>query len=124
MTFWKGWRNRPIARCTDIAGVSKVTVAIERVWNSPAVRFDEDCIDAVSRAAEAQGYAGRKIVSGAGHDSAYIARVAPTTMIFIPCEKGISHNELEKAEPEHVAAGANVLLQAVLDTDARLAARG
>ncbi|MGE5095462.1 MAG: Zn-dependent hydrolase, partial [Betaproteobacteria bacterium] len=44
----------------------------------------------------------------------YLARVAPTAMIFIPCEGGISHNELEAARPEHVEAGANVLLHAVL----------
>jgi N-carbamoyl-L-amino-acid hydrolase len=45
--------------------------------------------------------------------------VVPTAMIFIPCEKGISHNEIEKAEYEHVAAGANVLLRAVLEYDNR-----
>ena len=64
------------------------------------------------------------MVSGPGHDSAYINRVAPAAMIFVPCEGGLSHNELEKAEPEHVAAGANVLLRAVLETDRRLAEQG
>jgi len=106
-----------------IAGASAVEVEFQRVWDSPAVRFDGGCVDAVRRAAADQGYASREIVSGAGHDAAYMARVAPTAMIFVPCEKGISHNEIEKAEPEHVAAGANVLLRAVLDTDARLAER-
>ncbi len=105
----------------DIARVSGLQVAIERVWDSPAVRFDADCVDAVRRAAAAGGYPAREIVSGAGHDSAYIARVAPTTMIFVPCEGGLSHNEAEKAEPEHVTAGANVLLRAVIETDQRLA---
>ncbi len=78
---------------------------------------------AVARAAAAAGYPARKIVSGAGHDSAYIARVAPTTMVFVPCEGGLSHNEAEKSEPEQVTAGANVLLRAVLETDQRLAER-
>jgi N-carbamoyl-L-amino-acid hydrolase len=55
------------------------------------------------------------IISGAGHDAAYIARVAPTSMIFIPCEDGLSHNELEKANKIDVIAGANVLLHAVLN---------
>ena len=82
--------------------------------------FDPDCIAAVERAAAAQGLPARRITSGAGHDSAYIARVAPTAMIFVPCDGGVSHNELENTSPEHVAAGANVLLQAVLETDARL----
>jgi N-carbamoyl-L-amino-acid hydrolase len=107
-----------------IAAASAVEVVFEQTWNSPAVRFDSSCVDAVRRAASDQDFPCREIVSGAGHDAAYMARVAPTAMIFVPCEKGISHNELEKAEPEHVAAGANVLLRAVLDTDARLSGHG
>ena len=109
-----------------IAGIvaeGKVTAQVEQVWDSPAVHFNEECIAAVARAAEACGYPARKIVSGPGHDSAYIARVAPTSMIFVPCEGGLSHNELEKTEPEQVTAGANVLLRAVLDTDQRFAER-
>lgn len=101
----------------------KVQAQVERVWDSPAVHFNEDCIAAVTRAAESQGYPARRIVSGPGHDSAYIARVAPTSMIFVPCEGGLSHNEAEKTEPEQVTAGANVLLRAVLDTDQRFAER-
>jgi N-carbamoyl-L-amino-acid hydrolase len=99
---------------------SGITFTFDRIWDSPAVHFDEGCVSSVAAASEALGYSSRRITSGAGHDAAYIARVAPTTMIFVPCEKGISHNELEKAEPADVAAGANVLLAAVLDTDARL----
>ena len=101
----------------------KSTAKVEQVWDSPAVHFNEDCIAAVARAAEAQKYPARRIVSGPGHDSAYVARVAPTSMIFVPCEGGLSHNELEKTEPEQVTAGANVLLRAVLDTDQRFAER-
>ena len=114
-----GAARRHSPRSSAAAGVD---AEFERVWDSPAVHFDPACIEAVARArAAAQGYPAREIVSGAGHDAAYIARVAPTTMIFVPCEKGISHNEPEKTEPEQVAAGANVLLHAVLATDARLA---
>ena len=51
------------------------------------------------------------------------ARVAPTTMVFVPCEKGLSHNEAEHAEKSDVVAGANVLLRAVLETDQRLTER-
>ncbi|MGH7117880.1 MAG: Zn-dependent hydrolase [Acetobacteraceae bacterium] len=103
---------------------SSVTVSWQRIWNSPAVHFDPDCVSAVRQAASSRGYPAREIVSGAGHDSAYVAAVAPTAMIFVPCERGISHNELEKAEPEHVAAGADVLLQAVLSMDSLLAEQG
>ena len=111
------------AELNAIAAADGITLALERVWNSPPVHFAEECVGAVRDAARDLGYAWREIISGAGHDAAYVAAVAPTAMIFVPCERGISHNELEKAEPEHVAAGANVLLRAVLATDARLADR-
>ena len=54
-------------------------------------------------------------LSGAGHDAVYMARLAPAGMIFIPCKDGISHNEIESATPEHISAGANVLLHAMLE---------
>ncbi len=60
------------------------------------------------------------MISGVGHDAVYISRVAPTTMIFVPCRGGISHNEAESTSLEHCAAGAQVLLNAVLEFDRRL----
>jgi N-carbamoyl-L-amino-acid hydrolase len=63
------------------------------------------------------------MISGAGHDAAYVARVAPAAMIFVPCRDGISHNEAEFSSKEQCAAGAQVLLQAVLDYDRQLAER-
>ena len=66
------------------------------------------------------GYTTRDMVSGAGHDAAYLARVVPTTMIFVPCAGGISHNEEESTTFEECAAGAQVLLNAVLEYDRRL----
>ncbi len=62
----------------------------------------------------------RDMVSGAGHDAAYIARVAPTTMIFVPCAGACSHNEAESTTLEECAAGSQVLLEAVLADDAAL----
>ena len=90
---------------------------LENIWNSPSMKFDKECVSIVRTAAEDFGYSHRDIVSGAGHDAVYIARVVPTAMIFIPCENGISHNETEKTEPEQVAAGANVLLSTVVTRD-------
>jgi len=104
-----------------IAAASDLEIEFKQIWNSPAVHYDPQCIESVRRGVAARGYPAREIVSGPGHDSVYISRVAPTAMIFIPCEKGLSHNEMEKTEPEQVEAGANVLLRAVLDTDQRLA---
>ena len=93
------------------------------IWQQPAVKFDPDCVAAVRRAAEVSGYSARDIVSGAGHDAAYISRVAPSAMVFVPCRDGISHNEAEFSSKEQCAKGAQVLLQAVLDYDRQLAER-
>ncbi|MCH7601049.1 MAG: M20/M25/M40 family metallo-hydrolase [Myxococcales bacterium] len=102
---------------SEISARHQVSKTLERIWDSPPVRFDADCIDAVRTAVQANGQPHREITSGAGHDAVYVSRVAPTAMIFIPCKGGISHNEIESAEPEHVAAGASVLLDAVLARD-------
>jgi N-carbamoyl-L-amino-acid hydrolase len=93
----------------------------KRIWESPPVAFDPDCIACVREGAEKSGLPAREIISGPGHDAAYIARVVPTTMIFVPCEKGISHNEAESTTREECAAGAQVLLNAVLAYDRRFA---
>lgn len=92
-----------------------LTVAIQLVSDYPAVPFHPDCKDAVRRAANKLGYSNMDIVSGAGHDAVYMAGLAPTGMIFIPCKDGISHNEIEDTLPEQVTAGANVLLHAMLE---------
>jgi beta-ureidopropionase / N-carbamoyl-L-amino-acid hydrolase len=92
------------------------------VWNSPAVRFDPVLIDCVREGVARSGFSACDIASGAGHDAAYTARVMPTTMIFVPCKDGMSHNEAESTKPEECAAGAQVLLNAVLAYDARLGA--
>jgi N-carbamoyl-L-amino-acid hydrolase len=92
-----------------------VTIAVTEIWTSPPVAFDPACVGAVRAATDALGLKNRDMVSGAGHDSCYVARVAPTAMIFVPCEGGISHNEIENATRDDLAAGCNVLLHAVLD---------
>jgi beta-ureidopropionase / N-carbamoyl-L-amino-acid hydrolase len=96
-----------------------LTFEEKMIWNSPAVRFDSEMIDCVRRAAAKSGHAMRDMVSGAGHDAAYIARVAPTTMIFVPCAGGVSHNEAESTSFEECGAGTQVLLEAVLAYDQR-----
>ncbi len=99
----------------------KLTYEEKRIWHSPAVRFDPNLIDCVRKGAEKAGFSHRDMVSGAGHDAAYVARVAPTTMIFVPCAGGISHNEAESTSFEECAAGAQVLLNALLEYDRTLA---
>ena len=98
-----------------------VAIDLERSWDSPAVRFDPALLDAVRAGAARAGLATRPMVSGAGHDAAYTARRVPSAMIFVPCEGGLSHNEAEATSPGECAAGAQVLLNAVLEYDGRFA---
>lgn len=102
------------AAADRIARECKVEVAVQQVVYFPPSEFDPALVGSVRSAARDLGYAARDIVSGAAHDAVYMARVAPTAMVFIPCEGGISHNEIESARPEHVEAGCNVLLHAAL----------
>ncbi len=94
---------------------SGLDVKIELVSSYSAIGFHADCIHAVARAAQQLGYSNMPVVSGAGHDAVYMAKLAPSGMIFIPCKDGISHNEIEDAKAEHITAGCNVLLHAMLE---------
>ena len=87
---------------------------LDAVWRSPAVRFSDRCIEAVRAAAEHCGYRSMPLMAGAGHDSVHTSDIAPTGMIFVPCEGGVSHNEAERITPAQAEAGANVLLHAAL----------
>jgi N-carbamoyl-L-amino-acid hydrolase len=119
-------RNASEALCdamdADIRGVaarlsaeSGLAIDVKLVTSFPATQFHADCVDAVARATKALGYSHMEAVSGAGHDAVYMAKLAPAGMIFIPCKDGISHNEIEDAKPEHITAGCNVLLHAMLE---------
>jgi N-carbamoyl-L-amino-acid hydrolase len=119
-------RNASDALCdamdADIRGVAAklsaetgLPINIEQVSAYPAQPFHPDMIAAVQRGADTLGYSNMRCVSGAGHDAVYMARLAPAGMIFIPCKDGISHNEIEDAKPEHITAGCNVLLHAMLE---------
>ena len=90
-------------------------ITIEQVSYFPPCPFEEGCVNAVRGAAADLGYSAMEVVSGAGHDAVYMARLAPAGMVFVPCKDGISHNEIESAEPAHLEAGCNVLLHAMLD---------
>ncbi|NHN84084.1 hydantoinase/carbamoylase family amidase [Acetobacter musti] len=105
-------------RFPDIAESCGVTLDIVQIWDAPAVHFSPACIDMVAEAAAEGGYSARRMVSGPGHDAAYLASVAPTSMIFVPCKDGLSHNEEESILEPDAEAGANVLLRAVLKADA------
>jgi N-carbamoyl-L-amino-acid hydrolase len=101
--------------CVAVGEAEKLSVTLDQILHFAAQPFDARCVAAVRGAADRLGHAHMDIVSGAGHDAVYMARVAPAAMIFVPCEGGISHAEIENATPADVAAGCDVLLQAVLE---------
>ena len=94
---------------------SGLSITLEQVSYFPPCPFEEGCVKAVEKATKELGYSHMEAVSGAGHDAVYMARLAPAAMVFVPCKDGISHNEIEDAKPEHLEAGCNVLLHAMLD---------
>ena len=101
--------------CQEAASASGLEAEVKEFWYFPPTPFHRDLVAAVRDAAAAQSYPHQDIISGAGHDAVYMARIAPSAMVFVPCVGGISHNEIEDAKPEDLTAGCNVLLNAVLD---------
>ena len=101
----------PLAR--KAAGVCEVKVT-PTLHDDPCI-FDTDVVNTIEQAANALAVPNMRLPSGASHDANYMARVCPTGMIFVPCEKGVSHNEAENAKPEDLAAGARVLTATLLD---------
>ena len=104
------WR----AACDEVARQHNVTIEVEQVGQFEPTPFDPSLVEKIRLGAAHRGLSVMDIVTGAGHDAVYMAAVAPTAMIFVPCKDGISHNEIEDAKPEHLEAGANVLLDAMI----------
>jgi beta-ureidopropionase / N-carbamoyl-L-amino-acid hydrolase len=86
---------------------------IERISAVPPVAFNRGVIDLVRAKAAGLTLSHMDMPSGAGHDAMHIAHLCPTGMIFVPCERGISHNEAENAKPADLAAGARVLAEVI-----------
>jgi N-carbamoyl-L-amino-acid hydrolase len=99
--------------CREIAKAAQVEVEITDFWYFPPTPFEKRLVDRVRDAAEAQRLPHRDIVSGAGHDAVYMARVAPTAMVFVPCKDGISHHPAEDASPDDAALAAEIILNAI-----------
>ncbi|NWC55450.1 Zn-dependent hydrolase [Pseudomonas veronii] len=92
-----------------------LTFELTATADFPPLDFHPACINAVRDAADALGLSHMDIVSGAGHDAIFVAELGPAGMIFVPCEGGISHNEIENAAPDDLAAGCAVLLRAMVN---------
>lgn len=100
--------------CKDVAAAHHVEVELKDVQYFRPTPFDPDLVGKVRQGAANRGLPAMDIVTGAGHDAVYMASVAPTAMIFVPCKDGVSHNEIEDAQPQHLEAGCNVLLDAMV----------
>lgn len=99
----------------EIAGCK---VSFQAAWKRNSVKFAENLVQHVEDTAKELGYSYKRMYSGAGHDAQYVCDVLPTTMIFVPSEKGHSHCELEYTPDENCYKGVNVLLNTVLAVDA------
>jgi N-carbamoyl-L-amino-acid hydrolase len=104
------------AKAAEICAALGVGCAVEAVGHFDPVTFDPKLVASVRKAAEDLGYSHMNIISGAGHDACWAAKVAPSTMIMCPCVGGLSHNEAEEISKEWASAGCDVLLRAVLET--------
>jgi len=102
------------AAADRIAAQDGVSITLTQTAHFPPCPFDPALRDSIESIAAALGHPSLRLPSGAGHDAVYVARTCPAAMIFVPCERGISHNEIENADPAHLHAGCDVLLHAVL----------
>ena len=103
-------RARRIARVCENAALP-CSVRIRRTFDQRPVAFEPGIVDLIESKAETIDLPSLRIPSGANHDAAFVAKVSPTAMIFIPCLRGVSHHESEYASPEDCAAGARVLAE-------------
>ncbi len=102
------------AACEEIASSQSLELEFRLDSQRATVTFHDECVDLIRDTAKWLGIEHMDIYSGAGHDACQLVRKVATGMIFVPCEKGISHNELENAKAEDLAAGCDVLLHAML----------
>jgi N-carbamoyl-L-amino-acid hydrolase len=102
----------------ELARAEGVRIETRSLARFAPVIFDKEVAALIARTAQRLGHSCRPMTSGAGHDAQMIARICPTAMIFVPSVKGISHNPAEHTEPEHLAAGADVLLHTLLELTA------
>ena len=95
----------------DLARDEQVSIDARQLARTEPVRFSDQVLSLIERAAQDLGCPIRRMTSGAGHDAQMMARICPTAMIFVPSVGGISHNPKEHTAPEHVDLGANLLLR-------------
>jgi len=104
------------ALCEHLALEEGVTIERRTLARFQPVEFDPAMIELVEATARRLGHSTKRMPSGAGHDAQMLARVCPTSMVFVPSVNGLSHNIAEYTTPSDISAGADVLLQVVLAT--------
>jgi beta-ureidopropionase / N-carbamoyl-L-amino-acid hydrolase len=97
--------------CTTLARDEQVSIDARQLARTEPVRFSDQVLSLIERAAQDLGHPIRRMTSGAGHDAQMMARICPTAMIFVPSVGGISHNPKEHTAPEHVELGTKILLR-------------
>ncbi|KVR43800.1 Zn-dependent hydrolase [Burkholderia multivorans] len=103
------------AICTQRTALRGTHVDVQLIAEYDPIAFDAACIERVRQATSAAGYPYLEMFSGAGHDAVNLSYVAPSAMVFVPCKAGLSHNEAEDADPVHLAQGASVLANLLVD---------
>ena len=111
-----GDRIEPVCR----RAASRCDVRVAETRRADSAPFEGAVPEAIEAAVRERGYSYKRMPSGAGHDARYVSRICPSGMVFVPCERGISHNERENAAPEDIARGAQIVADALLILDARL----
>jgi N-carbamoyl-L-amino-acid hydrolase len=108
------------ALAAEVAAAHRVVLEQARELSASApARCDESLRRCLLEVARAQGHACREMVSGAGHDAAFLALVAPAAMVFVPSRGGLSHTAEEWTDSDQLVRGLQVLLGAVLELDRR-----
>lgn len=104
--------------CTALAEREQVTITRRVLVRFEPVIFHDRVIDMVESAARTRGDSVQRMPSGAGHDAQMLARMCPSGMIFVPSHKGLSHNVNEHTDEADLVAGANILLDVMLQLSA------
>ena len=107
--------RRFVALCESLAADEGVTIERRTLARFEPVDFDPAMIDRVEAHAQSLGLTHMRMPSGAGHDAQMLARVCPTSMIFVPSVNGLSHNIAEFTATADLQSGADVLLRMVLE---------
>lgn len=106
---------RVAAHIAEAAAAERVEVDAKVLARFEPVIFDAGLVDRVEHHARALGLGTRRMPSGAGHDAQMMQRLCPTAMIFVPSVAGLSHNVKEHTEAADLVAGAEVLLNLILE---------